>query len=205
VPGELGRVQTIQRIFKLHKEGRGLKALADNLNRPKTPTPRGSAWSYIYAGLWRDSTIRAILVNPIYVGDMVWNRRTDARFHMITGGGPGQGRAVERKHPHGARLVPNDKADWIVIRDTHESLVTRQAFLAAQTAMAGRGNGAAKENGGRTVGVVGGWNGARSRFLLSGLVRCAKCGGRYQGVTRIKGKRRIDGTKVRTFSYACGN
>jgi DNA invertase Pin-like site-specific DNA recombinase len=205
VPGHTSRVETIQRIFKLYREGRGLKAVSDTLNRSGTPTPRGSAWSHIYAGLWRDSTIRAILVNPIYVGDMVWNRRTDARFHMIAGNGEGQSRAVERRHPHGARLVPNDKADWIVIRGTHEGLISRKAFLSVQAAMAGRGNGAAKENGGRAVGAVGGWSGARSRFILSGLVRCGRCGGRHQGVTRTKGKRRNDGTKVRTYSYACGS
>ncbi|MHC4160065.1 MAG: recombinase family protein [Planctomycetota bacterium] len=37
-----------------------------------------------------DTTIRAILVNPIYAGDMVWNHRTDARFHRIS-----DGKAVE--------------------------------------------------------------------------------------------------------------
>jgi hypothetical protein len=30
--------------------------------------------------------LRTILVNPLYAGDMVWNRRTDARFHRISNG-----------------------------------------------------------------------------------------------------------------------
>lgn len=198
VLGEPSRVEAVRKMFQLYvSEGRGLKAVADALNRAGIPTPRGPEWSHIHAGTWRVSTVRAILVNPIYVGDMVWNRRTDARFHMIV-----EGRAVERKHPHGARLVPNDKSDWITIRDTHEALIARKLFLQAQQAMAGRGNGAAKENGGRPV---GGWSGARSQFILSGLVRCAACGGRYQGVTRTKGRPKKDGTKVKTRSYACGN
>jgi len=65
--------------------------------------------------------IRAILVNPIYVGDMVWNRRTDGRFHRIS-----EGHAVDREDVHGARLVPNRQQDWIVVRDTHPPLVSRR-------------------------------------------------------------------------------
>jgi hypothetical protein len=48
------------------------------------------------------------------------------------------------------------------------------------------------------------WNGQRSRFILSGLMKCSLCGRRYQGVTRNKGKRRLDGTRVRTHYYGCG-
>jgi DNA invertase Pin-like site-specific DNA recombinase len=199
VVGEAGRVKTVKRIFAMYvDQGRGLKAIADALNRAGTPTPRGPAWSHIYSGHWATSCVRAILVNPIYTGDMVWNRRTDARFHAISG----EGRAVERKHPHGARLVPNDRADWMVVRDTHPALVSRKLFEAAKAAMATRGNGAAKENGGRPV---GGWSGARSRFILSGLVRCAACGGRYQGVTRTKGRSKPNSPRIRTYSYACGS
>jgi DNA invertase Pin-like site-specific DNA recombinase len=198
VPGEESRVKTIRKIFDLYiKEGKGLKAIADTLNRAGTPTPRGSAWSHIYAGQWRDSTVRAILVNPIYAGDMVWNRRTDARFHMISGG-----RAVERAHPHGARLVPNDEADWIIVPNTHKGLVGRKAFEAAKGIRMGRPVCA------NQIGVSkpkGGWTGARSRFILSGLVRCSICGGRYQGVTRQKGKLERDGIRIKTYSYACGS
>ncbi len=48
------------------------------------------------------------------------------------------------------------------------------------------------------------WNGRRSRFILSGLMKCGLCSCRYQGVTRIKGKKRIDGTRVKTYYYGCG-
>jgi hypothetical protein len=51
---------------------------------------------------------------------------------------------------------------------------------------------------------TGAWQGQRSRFILSGLLECARCGNRYQGYTRVKGRRRKDGTMVRSFAYACG-
>ena len=48
------------------------------------------------------------------------------------------------------------------------------------------------------------WNGQRSRFILSGLMKCSLCGSRYQGITRDKGKKWLDGTRVKTFYYGCG-
>jgi hypothetical protein len=48
------------------------------------------------------------------------------------------------------------------------------------------------------------WNGQRSRFILSGLMECSLCGRRYQGVTRVKGKKRADGTRVKTRYYGYG-
>ncbi len=96
------RVKVVKRIFHMYAEqGKGYKSLADTLNQQGIGTPRGPEWSYIYSGKWTDTTIRAILVNPVYAGDMVWNRRTDGRFHRIS-----QGQAVDRQNIHGARLVP---------------------------------------------------------------------------------------------------
>lgn len=48
------------------------------------------------------------------------------------------------------------------------------------------------------------WNGQRSRFILSGLLTFRLCGNRYQGVTRHKGKKRSDGSRVTTRTYGCG-
>lgn len=128
VLGEPSRVEAVRTIFRLYvQEGRGFKAIADHLNRAGVATARGPSWSHIYGGKWAMSTVRSILVNPLYAGDMVWNRRTDARFHSIV-----EGRAVERQAAHGARLVPNDKADWVVVRETHQGLVERGAFERTQ-------------------------------------------------------------------------
>jgi DNA invertase Pin-like site-specific DNA recombinase len=191
------RVKVAKQIFQMYAEqGKGYKSLADTLNHQENaPTPRGPKWSHIYSGFWTDSTIRSILVNPIYAGDMVWNRRTDARFHRIS-----QGRAVDRENVHGARLVPNGKTDWIVIRDAHPGLISRRLFEQARQRLENHPKSIEQRqnNHGKT------WNGQRSRFILSGLLKCGLCGNRYQGVTRNKGKRRLDGTQVKTYYYGCG-
>jgi len=195
------RVKVVKRIFKMYaEEGKGYKSLSATLNNEGIPTPRGAAWSYIYSGKWADTTIRAILVNPTYVGDMVWNRRTEACFHRIS-----HGRAVDREKVHAARLVPNQKEDWITVRDAHPALISRRLFEFARQrcqnnikSIEQRGCNPGFTNHGKT------WNGQRSRFILSGLLRCALCDSRYQGLTRGKGKKRLDGTKVRTSYYGCG-
>ncbi len=198
VPSEPARVQVIRDVFGMYVEqNKGFKAIADSLNRKKVPTPRGPAWAVIYHGFWTDTTIRSLLVNQAYAGDMVWNRRTDGRFHQIA-----ERQAVQRKVAHGARLVPNAESDWIIIRDAHPALVSRRLFEQARSAREARPTSASQR--GQSRKPTGGWNGTRSRFILSGLLQCARCGNRYQGYTRVKGRRRIDGSAVRTFAYACG-
>ncbi|UCG58664.1 MAG: recombinase family protein, partial [Phycisphaerales bacterium] len=195
------RVRAIQSIFKMYAEqGKGYRSVADTLNRQGIPTPRGPKWSHIYSGKWTDTTVRAILVNPIYVGDMVWNRRRDGRFHRIS-----HRQAVDRENVHGARLVPNQKEDWIVVRDAHPPLISRRLFEQAKQRLESHPKSIEQrqlslrlDTHGRT------WNGQRSRFILSGLMRCALCGSRYQGVTRAKGKKRLYGTRSKTFYYGCG-
>lgn len=207
-PGAPDRVEAVRAIFRLYtEERRGLSAISEWLNTHNVPTPRNAEWSSIYLGVWRDSAVRAILMNPLYTGDMVWNRRTDARFHRIA-----QGRAVERKNPHGARLVLNDEADWITVRDAHEPLVSRRVWEQAREIRTERAETAAWDDDTSPTDqpaeprpALGGWTGARARFLLSGLVHCGRCGGKYQGVSRTKGKRRNDGTKVKTRHYGCGS
>lgn len=195
------RVKVTRQIFNMYVEqGKGFKSIAHSLNSKNIPAPRNSEWSHIYSGTWSDTTLRAILVNPIYAGDMVWNRRTDARFHRIS-----NGQAVDRKDVHGARLVPNDKTDWIVVRDAHPALINRRLFEGVkqqlETRIASieqRGQDPRVKTHGKT------WNGKRSRFILSGLLKCSLCGSRYQGVTRNKGKKRLDATRVKSYYYGCG-
>lgn len=195
------RVSVLKQIFKMYtQEGKGYRSIANTLNSKAIPSPRGPKWAHIYSGRWTDNTIRTIIFNPVYAGDMVWNRRTDGRFHRIS-----QKRAVDRENIHGARLVPNDKKDWIVIRDAHPALISRRLFEQVKErfdknlkSLEQRGCKPRFINHGKS------WSGQRSRFILSGLLRCSLCGSRYQGVTRNKGKKRLDGTTVKTFYYGCG-
>lgn len=196
VPSTPERVATIERIFRMSvEENRGLRAIAAVLNAEGISTARGPGYADRYSGTWTATGIRSILANPVYVGDMVWNRRTEAKFHRISAG-----HAVERRGLIARHMVDNPESDWIRIEDAHPALVTRRLFDLARAARETRPS----PERARGQQVSGGWKGSRARFLLSGLIKCARCKGRYEGVSRRKGKLRHDGSVVLTHYYGCG-
>ena len=209
VPSEKGRVNTVRRIYRQYTEaGIGFKGIADRLNRDKVPTARGPEWAGHYSGQWAMTTVRAILINPAYAGDMVWNRRTDARFNRIRGRA-----AVERRDVHARRLEVNDPADWAVVRDAHPAIVSRRVFEMAKVRMAAKPASVAQAGidqrsgeakGARDFRKVGDLSGPRARFLLSKLVTCARCGSRYEGYSQRSRQRDASGNAVKTYYYACG-
>lgn len=62
---------------------------------------------------WHDSTIRIILSNPHYTGDLVQNRETTA--------------SVATK-----RRKKVDKSEQIIVENTHEAIISRQDFETVQ-------------------------------------------------------------------------
>jgi len=104
-----------------------------------------------------------------------------SRAHGIPGTGP------EHNRPD----------DWIVVKDAHPALISRALFQAARTKRESRKRDPS-EYSYRTG------HGAHSTFLLTGLIRCLHCGHTWQGYTTNKGRKRTDGTAVKTLGYACG-
>ncbi|MCC7193624.1 MAG: recombinase family protein [Phycisphaeraceae bacterium] len=210
VPSEQPRQDAVREIFRLYvEENRGFKAVADALNRAGIPSPRSAAWSERMKGKWSTTTVRAILVNPVYTGDMVWNRRTDARFHRIV-----EGQAIQREDVYANRLEPNEESDWIVVPDSHPALVNRRIWELAkakreqqETSKQQRGiNPRTGEKAGKLEpgGSMGGWTGPKAKYLLSGLVTCAKCGNRYEGHSQYLKGFDEEGKRKRHLGYACG-
>ncbi len=193
LPSTPERIRVIQRIFHEYvEEGRGCKTIADRLNRDGIPSPRNGKWSSNAKAKWSLSTIRAIVRNPAYRGDMVWNRRTFAKFNRVKGGVAEARARTEANKPR-----ENHESDWIVVPGTHEPLVPPTLFDRAQHLMKSRRQGAVGRN--HRAG-----SGQRSPYLLSGLVACGRCGQNYQGRTINSTKRRRDGSKIKTLYYACG-
>ena len=180
------RVEVVQRIFSWYvDDGVGFKGVAQRLNREGIPGPGRRT------DTWAMSTIREMLLNPTYAGDMVWNRRTMAKFHSIA-----RKHAVVRPKVGRLAVEVNDEADWIVTRDSHPAIVSRRVFEQAKAMrLARRDRHHHNYRRGR---------GAKSDYLLTGVLVCAHCGHNWQGTSQIKGKPRVDGTKVKTKYYACG-
>ncbi len=205
VPSEESRVETIKRIFAMYvQERRGFKAIADRLTKDGVPTSRGPEWSAQYSGLWSLTTVRGILANQTYCGDIVWNKRTDARFYRIV-----DGRAVERKGVVGRRLEPNDESDWIIIPGAHRPLVARRTFDTAKQRLEAKPSSKMQRGINPRTGEAAGQRtqpgelgGPRAKFLLSRLCTCSRCGSRYEGYTRYPC--RTNSLREKTLHYACG-
>ena len=65
-------------------------------------------------GLWPDSSVRRILRNEMYVGNMVQGKNTTISYKIKQ-----------------CRAIP--KEDWIIVEGTHEAIVDRETFDKAQS------------------------------------------------------------------------
>lgn len=117
----------VRQIFQWAADGVALNDMVKRLNGAGILTPGHYLASIglitnqrlMGSGKWQTWTVNKLLEDEVYTGDMV------------------QGKTRVVNH----RQVPADPADWIVVRDTHEALVSRELFERAQTM---RGNAAAK-------------------------------------------------------------
>ena len=155
VPGEAGEVEVVQGIFECYATGKvGLAQLASELNDEGLVSPRGKRWL--------GSTVRWVVQNPVYVGEMVWNRHCLAKFVKIEGG---KAVRLDASPPRsGPRAWRNDPSEWIRIKDHHEPIVSRELFERANRILEERG----KQQGGQRV--------VRARYPLSGILFCGRCG-----------------------------
>ena len=186
-------MQVIRNIFSWYvTHGLGFKGIADRLNQQGLPSPRGGKWSKKHRDGWAMTTVRDMLMNPAYVGDFVWNRHSFAKFHRIV-----KGRAVPLKGIPGPGPDHNRPEDWVVTKDAHPALISRTLFQAAKSKRESR-----RRDPGEYSYRTG--HGARSPYLLTGLIRCMHCGHTFHGYTTHKGRKRTDGSSVKTLGYACG-
>jgi DNA invertase Pin-like site-specific DNA recombinase len=193
VPSAPERVRVVRDMFSWYTHhGLGFKGIADRLNQQDIPSPRGGAWSGTHRDKWAMTTVRDILLNPVYTGDFVWNRHSFAKFHRIE-----KGRAVPRRAAAGAGPDENSPSDWIVVKDAHPALISRTLFADAQQRRQER------RRGPEGVSYRSG-RGAKSPYLLGGLIQCQRCGQNWQGYSTQKGRKRKDGTATKTYYYACG-
>jgi DNA invertase Pin-like site-specific DNA recombinase len=186
------RVGIVRRIFQMYAaDGLGYAAIAHRLNQDGIPSPRNGNYSSKAKAGWGRSTIKNILENRVYLGDAVWNERTSAKFHRVSGE-----RAVARSEQSYEKLKRNGPEDHIVKENAHDVIVDREVFNRARTIAKAR-NERVPQRYPRTG------RGAGSRYLLTSLIRCAMCDHNFTGQPQNRGKRRKDGSPVKTFYYMC--
>jgi len=155
--------EIVRRIFREFASGKSPRAIAVDLNREGVPGPFGNAWG--------DTTIRGhasrgngILNNELYVGRLVWNRQ---RFIKD----PSTGKRVSRRNPE-AEWIRTEVPELRIVDDAlWQAAKARQAELAKLFAATTIGVREARAKRLSTT--------RRPVFLLSGLLTCGSCGGKY--------------------------
>jgi DNA invertase Pin-like site-specific DNA recombinase len=192
VLGDPDRVALVRRIFRMYvEEGLGYRAIAEALNAAGTVSPRDGTWSKATDSAWGHGTIRSMILNGTYTGDTYWNRRSYSKFHRVVGG-----RAQDRPRHRSGKVDWNPEQDWIIIKDTHPAIISRETFRRV-----------VQERGASRLRCINAsyrrGPAKSSPYLLSGLLRCA-CGHAFIGHCTKKHKRTISGEPVRTLYYVCG-
>ena len=137
------RASVIRRIFELYEQGNGTLRIADTLNKEGYRTRAGVLWNF--------TTLRRMLRNPAYVGDVVYGARER------TPAPPSDDNPLERRY----RTVMTKDMDRVAIyRDAHEPIVGRSQWERVQDMIDGK-----KTPPGRK----------RHDYLLIGMLKC-KCG-----------------------------
>ena len=127
-------------------EGVSCRKIAATLNEERVLTPATYAGLSVarpgpYTGLWSSERISEMLRNETYIGNMVQGRTAKISYKSR--------KSIRQEH---------DK--WVVVENTHEPLVDREAFQKVQMLVASR-----KHTRSRTY-----------DFLLKGLIFFHECG-----------------------------
>jgi len=164
VPGSPEQVATLKRIFRLAKT-MGPTEIVDQLNLEGTPGPRGDKWD--------SNSVRDILANITYTGTLVHGASTKAKYHRIHKDRPQQYDFLNEGKLNKTRVPEEDQYREA---DRHEALIPMDEWLEVQKAMEARKH--------RQTGTL---RSKRRVYILSGVAKCARCGGLIHGHTQ-KGK-----------------
>lgn len=143
----LEQAVVVRRIYDQYAAGISPKAIAKGLNADGIPSPRG--------GEWRASSISGsrarqlgVIHNPVYVGRYVYNR-----VRMV-------------RDPESRRRISrvNSADDKLTVEMPELRIVSDEQWQAVQS-----------EADKRMLGPIG--RQVRPKYLLTGLVRCGRCGG----------------------------
>lgn len=114
----------VRSIFERFIAGKSIIGIAKELNEEGIPNPsmykKLKGFNYKHPvgrsndGLWPDSSVRRILQNEMYIGNMVQGKNTTYSYKIKQ-----------------CRAIP--KEDWIIVEGTHEPIVSKEIFEKAQS------------------------------------------------------------------------
>ena len=160
----------VRRIFEMRAEGIGRQTIANILNDEGVMIPLDYRYKKIgkeppvYSRhLWQAQTIRRILVNPIYLGTLAQMKETTVSY---------------KNH----KTIYKNRADWVVIENNHEPIISRELWDKVQEVNASVSRGRCTTE--------------RVTLPLSGLLYCDECGAKMKMGKTPENKS--------PYSYRCG-
>ena len=114
----------VRMIFEKFIGGKSIIGIAKELNEMGIPNPstykKLKGFNYRHPvgasndGLWPDSSVRGILKNQMYIGNMVQGKNTTVSYKIKQ-----------------CRAIPQE--DWIIVENTHEAIIDKETFEKAQS------------------------------------------------------------------------
>src|SRR5437899_2330457 len=141
----------VRRIFRMAAHSVGLRTIARTLNAEGVRSPRARPGRH---HSWAPSSVRTVLFNPLYKGEVVWGRtkKRDA-----------WGRKKESDRPAN---------EWVVTSVEHLRIVSDELWANAHESLQSRQKTYGFKRGSpRPAGALD------SKYLLTGMVECGVCGG----------------------------
>ena len=117
--------EVVPRIFALYIAGAGWKEIANRLNQEGVPTPRARGHKG-KRGTWSPSALRGVLTNPIYRGELVWNRSQWIRDH-----------GADHEKPK-RRRYDRPESEWVRVERPELRIVDDETWAAAATELTRR-------------------------------------------------------------------
>lgn len=104
----------VKKIFKWRADGIGPTEIANRLNKANVITPSGYKKTNYSSRLidrdnWNISTVKKILTNRVYTGDLVQHTQTKVNYKS-------------------KKKITLDEKLWIIVENTHEPLVDKDTF-----------------------------------------------------------------------------
>ena len=109
----------VKRIFDMCLDGLSFFKIAKSLTNEGIKTPAqyyDFEWKSNYNlkyGQWHSKTIRDILTNRMYMGDMIQNRRSKVNYKV-------------------KKVIKNNPKDYIIVENTHKAIIDKDTFYEVQ-------------------------------------------------------------------------
>jgi hypothetical protein len=154
----------VRRIFEQSARGEGLRSIARQLNAEGVHPPRPRSMAARGRASWSPSALQALLQNPLYRGELIWNRSEWIKDHAT-----GKRRRFERP-----------ENEWIRREAPNLAVVSRDLWEWVQAVKYQRRSVyVTKPGGGLVTTRAGAGHRSRGRHLFSGLLECAQCRGSF--------------------------